>query len=299
MSQTPTQPRSSTTGTGTSGTRGTVHTIHYHLSFIQQGDLTDHTQPVVVFLHGFPGDATKWDSVLPAVTSHPALAFDLLGYGQSDRPWPADTSVWGHGDSLNLALRALDLQRIILVGYGLGGGVAQVLATRLIPELVKGLVLIDSIGYQYSFHPNWPLSDMAKSQDPELPFHTKPEDLIAQLRETLPQASANPSSISGALLDSYLKPWSDDLGKEVFYEQVRRLVPYYLNAVAADLPQIACPTLLVWGEHDTIVPLKIGQRLQRNIPGSRLEVVPGVGHLILDDAPARVAQLVADFVAKI
>ncbi len=296
MSQTPTMPRSSTTGTRT---RGTVHTIHYQLSFIQQGDITDHMQPVVVFLHGFPGDATKWEPVLPSVTAHPALAFDLLGYGQSDRPWPADTSVWGHGDSLNLALRALDLRQIILVGYGLGGGVAQVLATRLMPELVKGLVLIDSIAYQYSFHPHWPLPDMAKSQDPQLPFQTKPEDLIAQLGETLPHASANPQSIGGEILDGYLKSWSDELGKEVFYEQVRRLVPYYLNAVAADLPLIACPTLLIWGERDAIVPQSIGQRLQRNIPGSRLEVVPGAGHLILDDAPARVAQLVADFVAKL
>lgn len=292
MSETITRSRSSATS------RGTVHTIHYTLSYIQQGAL-DIAAPTVVLLHGFPGDATVWNAVLPAITAHPVLAFDLLGYGASERPWPADTSVWGHADCLNLALREIGLQKIILVGYGLGGGVAQVLATRLMPELVTGLVLIDSIAYQYSFNPNWPLPDMEKNQDPELPFHTPAEEVVKALRASLPQASVNPDSISGATLDTYLKPWSDDLGKEVFFEQIRRLVPYYLNAVASDLAHLTVPTLIIWGERDTIMPLKLGQRLNRNIPNSRLEVASGAGHLILNDAPDRVASLVADFVGKV
>ena len=73
--------------------RGSVHAIHYDLSYIKQGDLSDPTAPTIVLLHDFPGDATVWRAIMPTLTAHPVLAFDLLGYGSSAHPWPADTSV--------------------------------------------------------------------------------------------------------------------------------------------------------------------------------------------------------------
>jgi pimeloyl-ACP methyl ester carboxylesterase len=279
------------------GPRGRVHTIHYELSYLQQGTVNA-AAPVVVLLHGFPGDATQWQSVMPAITTYPVLAFDLLGNGESDKPWPADVSVWGHADALNLALRDMGLQQIILVGYGMGGGVAQVLATRLMPELVRGLVLIDSIAYTYSFNPNWPLTEMEKRQDPELPLHTTIDQLANDLAQTLPQGSAHPRSITDDVLARYITPWRSELGKELLFQQIRKLVPSYLNAVGSDIPYITCPTLLIWGKQDTIVPPAWGERLHRAIQGSDLQLIPDACHLILDDAPDRVAQLLADFVAK-
>jgi pimeloyl-ACP methyl ester carboxylesterase len=279
--------------------RERVHTIHYHLSYIRHGSLTSTTQPVVIFLHDFPGDASQWSGVLAALDARPGLAFDLLGYGQSDRPWPADTSVWGHADALNLALRELRIQSAIFVGVGLGGGVAQILATRLAPDLTRGLVLIDSLAYQYSFHPDWPLPEMEKRQDPEAPLHAKIDDVEVDLRKTIPLGSANPATISGVVLDASVQLWLSPLGIEMLYQQIRNLVPSYLNAVGSDLHFISCPTLIVWGERDTIVPVKLATRLQHAIPGSRLEIVPGAGHLILNDAPDAVARLVTGFVAQI
>ena len=278
--------------------RGRVHTIHYELSYIHKGTI-DPAAPVVVLLHGFPGDATVWQPVMDAITKYPVVAFDMLGFGESDKPWPADTSVWGHADALNLAIRDMGLQQVILVGYDLGGGVAQVLATRLLSEQVRGLVLIDSYAFQNSYNPTWPLADMEKGMDPELPFHTTPEELVAQLRQSFPQATANPDKLTGAALDRYLQPYSNEIGKEMFYQQVRKLTPYYLNAVAANLAAIAAPTLVIWGEKDAIFPPKWGERLRRTIPSSRLQIVPGAGHLILNDAPDRVASLVANFIAEV
>jgi pimeloyl-ACP methyl ester carboxylesterase len=273
--------------------RGRVHTIHYELSYLKQGTI-DPAQPVVVLLHDFPGDATNWQPVLPALTRYPVLAFDMLGFGESERPWPADVSVWGHADALNLALRDMGLQQVILAGVGLGGGVAQVLATRLLAERVRGLALIDSEAYQYAFNANWPLTDMEKQQDPELPMHTPVDQFEAALRQTVPQASAK--GLSGAALDALVKPWLSDLGKELFYQQIRKLVPYYLNAVADDLTHLTCPTLIIWGEKDTIFPQQWGVRLARNIPNAQLQVIPGAGHLILNDAPDQVAKLLSDFI---
>ncbi|MBA3825685.1 MAG: alpha/beta fold hydrolase, partial [Ktedonobacterales bacterium] len=62
--------------------RGRVHTIHYELSYLHKGTI-DPTAPVVVLLHGFPGDATVWGPVMDAITKYPVIAFDLLGFGES------------------------------------------------------------------------------------------------------------------------------------------------------------------------------------------------------------------------
>ena len=59
------------------------------------------------------------------------------------------------------------------------------------------------------------------------------------------------------------------------------------------------PALLIWGEDDPFAPLAGGRRLQRELPGSRLEVFPGVGHFVFDDEPEATAALVADFLREL
>src|SRR6202521_1224343 len=167
--------------------RRTAHAIHYNISYIVQG--AQHgTAGAIVLLHDILGGAYTWESVLPnlAGTNRAVYAIDMLGYGQSDHPWPADTSNWGHADGLKMLFEQLNLTNIVLVGHGLGGGVAQVLATRLSRERVAALVLIDTTCFLHSFAENWPLTEMKKRQDYDAPKETKVEDMIADLRETLP-----------------------------------------------------------------------------------------------------------------
>ena len=287
----PTRPREAT-----SGTRGTVHTIHYDLSYVAY-NLADPAAPTVVFLHGFPGDATAWEAVIAGLGGRQMIAFDMLGFGRSEHPWPADASVWGHADTLNGAIRALGLRQVVLVGTDLGGGVAQVLATRLMPELTRGLVLLDSAAFQMSYHPDFPLPQMDQRRDPEAAMHTSLAEVEAALRQALPQGSATPEKLTGQALEQLVRPWLDELGKECLFQQIRGLVPSYLNAVAADLAHLTLPTLIIWGAQDAVFPLKWGQFLQRTIPASRLEVVPGAGHLILIDAAPAVTQLLSTFLA--
>jgi len=69
--------------------------------------------------------------------------------------------------------------------------------------------------------------------------------------------------------------------------------------VASDLKTMRKPTLILWGEHDAQMPLKIAQRLHRDIPESRLVIVPNAGHMILVDAPDDVARAIDDFVGRL
>jgi pimeloyl-ACP methyl ester carboxylesterase len=277
--------------------RGQVRSIHYTLSYAV-ANATAGPRGAIVLLHDLPGGAFVWEPAMArlAETGRAVYAFDMLGYGQSDHPWPSDTSIWGHADVLTYAFQALKLHDSVLVGFGVGGGVAQVLATRLYRDGVAKLALVNSYGYQYTMAPNWPLPDMAGHQDPEAAHHAKVDEMLEALRTTLPTGSAKPDALSKQRIAAYADEWNGDVGKQMLYQHVRLLRADYMNAVSSDMRRLEIPLLLVWSEKDEVTPLAtIGQRLQAEIPGAQLQVIPAAGHLVLDDAPDAVAQRIAEF----
>ncbi len=285
-----------TTHTKYTRERRTGRAIHYDLSYLVQG--AEHgTDGALILLHDFPAGAFAWEEVLPQLAGlgRAVYAFDMLGYGLSDHPWPADTSMWGQADALSYLLKDLHLTNVVLVGHGFGGAVAQILATRLYRDQTQAIVLIDTLCYQHAYAANWPLPDMEKRQDFDAPKQTALEDVLRDLRATLPQAVSHPEDFKNSI-DSYLAPWSTEEGKELLFQHLRLLVPNYINAVSTDMQVVKKPTLIIWGENDEVMPLKLGQRLNREISTSSLVVVPGAAHLILFDAPDAVAEAIGDFV---
>ncbi len=276
--------------------RRVTHAVHYDISYIVQGaELV--TDGAIVLLHDIVSSASAWDAVLPQLASlgRAVYAIDMLGYGQSAHPWPADTSPWGQADVLNFLLRELNLTNVLLIGHGLGGGVAQILATRLFREHVAALVLVDSICYLDAFAENWPLPDMKKRQDFDAPKHTEVEDLMHDLRATLPSAVVDTNRFDN-VLNGYIEPWNSELGKEVLLQHIRLLVPWYVNSVSSDLKTLGKPTLIVWGTDDQQIPVLYGQRLHHDIPESQLVIVPNAGHFVMFDAADAVASALLNFV---
>jgi pimeloyl-ACP methyl ester carboxylesterase len=278
--------------------RHLAHVIHYKLSYILQGSAHG-TDGAIVLLHDLMGGAFTWKDILPqlATANRAMYAIDMLGYGQSDHPWQSDTSIWGHADCLNFLFEQLNLTNIVLVGHGIGGGVAQVLATRLSRERVAALVLIDTIAYEYTFAPDWPLPEMKKQQEPDRPKETRLEEMIQELQETLPAGTQNAERFKQDMND-WISPWKSELGKELLFQQIRLLLPNYSNSVASDLRVMGKPTLIIWGENDAQMPLTLAQRLHHDIPESRLVIIPGAGHLVLFDAPVAVAAAIGDFISR-
>ncbi len=245
--------------------RRSAHVIHYDLSYIVQG--TEHgTDGAIVLLHDILGGVFTWRDLLPqlAGTNRAVYAIDMLGYGLSDHPWPADTSIWGQADCLNFLFNQLNLTNIVLVGHGIGGGVAQVLATRLSRDHVAALVLIDTICYEYTFAPDWPLPEMSKRQDPDMPKRTQVEDLIHDLRETVPNGVQNTDRFK-EVMNEWIEPWDSELGKELLFQQIRLLYPNYCNSVATDLQVMEKPALIIWGEKDSKRPHRFCRKGVRSL----------------------------------
>jgi pimeloyl-ACP methyl ester carboxylesterase len=141
---------------------------------------------------------------------------------------------------------------------------------------------------------------MQKDQDPDTPKHTKLEDVIQNLRATLPNGVHDSKQFdTDDVMNDYVSPWNSELGKEVLFQHIRLLIPSYANSVASDLKGLHKPSLIIWGELDQQMPLKLAQRLHRDMPESRLVIIPGAGHMILFDAPGAVASALTDFVGRL
>ncbi|GHO44313.1 alpha/beta fold hydrolase [Ktedonospora formicarum] len=282
--------------TSTSQERRTTNAIHYKYSYIVQ-NAEYGSDGAIVLLHDLPAGAFAWENVMPQLVGlkRAVYAIDMLGYGNSDHPWPADTSTWGQADGLALLFKNLNLKNIILVGHGVGGGVAQILATRLYHEQVAALVLVDTIAYLHAFSENWPLPEMAKRQDFDAPKEASLEEVIHDLRNTLGSGVVKVKEFAN-VIDKYIEPWNSEVGKEVLYQHIRLLIPSYTNAVSTDLAVFQKPVLIIWGEKDQQMPIKIAERLHREIAHSKLAVIHNAGHLIPFDAPEAVASEIKSFV---
>lgn len=279
--------------------RHTIRSIHYSLSYTVQGE--EHgTNGAVVLLHGLPGSAFSWRNITSTLAAKRATyAFDMLCYGASDHPWPADVSIWGQADTLAPVLQQLGLSNIVLAGYDVGGGVAQVLATRLLIEQVRAIVLISTTCYAQAFAPNWPLPEMVNCQEPDAPRHVSVEQLIKDLSATFPKGAANAKALSSEVLEQYISPWGNELGKEVLFQHIRQQLPNYSMSVASDMRWVNKPVLIIWGEKDEVLSPDFAERLNRDIPGSQLAVLPNTGHLVLEEAPDQVARLMSEFIADL
>ena len=101
----------------------------------------------VVLLHGIPTCPSLWRHVVSRLQGARALAWEMVGYGASmPEGHGRNISVGKQAEYLAAWVRQMELERPVLVGHDLGGGVAQILAVRH-PELVGGLVLMNAISY--------------------------------------------------------------------------------------------------------------------------------------------------------
>jgi pimeloyl-ACP methyl ester carboxylesterase len=112
---------------------------------VDDGGLSRGDWPIV-FVHSMAGNVEQWSAQLVHVrATHRAVALDLRGHGRSDPPADGDYSLTGMAADIGTVVEELDLERIVLVGHSMGGGVALTYAGAN-PQMVAGLLLLDPIG---------------------------------------------------------------------------------------------------------------------------------------------------------
>jgi pimeloyl-ACP methyl ester carboxylesterase len=246
----------------------------------------------LLYLHGFADVQSVKESWLPfheqLAKSARIIAPAHPGCAQSDEDKDIDTVEDVVFSYLEL-LDALKLTHFDLVGCCVGGWIAAELAVRH-PEKVRKLVLIGATGL---FVQGALIGDVFMNAQPEY------GSSYATLREMLFSSANHPMALA------MFPDGKGELEDEVRRYQMLRLSsrigfkpPYFYNhALKNRLHRISSPTLVIWGEHDHMVPRVHGETYAERIPNTKLKMISGAGHSAHVEKPEETAKLVSDFLA--
>ncbi|MEW6491865.1 MAG: alpha/beta hydrolase [Cyanobacteriota bacterium] len=240
--------------------------------------------PMLLLMHGIPTNHMLWRDVVPQLASRArVIAVDLFGYGNSSRPNGQPVDIAAQASYINELMNELGVERATVVGHDIGGGVAQILATRY-SERVERLGLIDAVCYD-----GWPVPAMKalKIASP-IVEHLPDQPTIAALKQALRVGFVHQDRAK-EFVDYFMQPFSTDDGLEVFMQHVRSLNPKYTEEIAPLLPQLRVPTAILWGWHDDQMKKQYGEQLAADIPTSELTWIKNSHHFAPADAPDAVA----------
>jgi pimeloyl-ACP methyl ester carboxylesterase len=222
--------------------------------------------PVLVLLHGANDQAGAWGRVAkPLASSHHLIVPDLAGHGESE-PGEGPLTV---ADLLAGVEALLDAERVgeraALVGNSMGGWLA-LLTARAHPERVGHVVLVNGAAIRGDGPPA-AISLLPKTRD--------------EARRAM-DALLDPASprVAAFVLD--------DLVRRAPTSPLARLLPSAASpehALDGRLSQIGTPVTLLWGESDRLMPVAYAERVARELPAARLEVLPRCGHMPQRECP--------------
>lgn len=261
---------------------------------LSAGDASSNT--AVVAVHGNPGSGEDWRGLLAAVGErHRAVALDLPGFGQSDKPRDFDHSVAGYAAHLEAALEELGVGRAHLVLHDFGGPWGLAWAAQH-PERVASIVLIDT-GVLVGYRGHWLARVWVTPGLGEAVMATDPHPrLFGALLEHGYPGKSRPPRLPRVFVDRMAHDFDADTRRAVLrlYRSVVRNA-HEVPRLASALRGLDCPVLVVWGGRDHYIGVEHAMRQREVFEHARVVVLPGSGHWPMIDDAATVQGLVADF----
>jgi 3-oxoadipate enol-lactonase len=240
----------------------------------------------VLMIHGLGGTSNVWTPVLPALARHRTIRPDLPGSGRSHRV-EGPLTIGRFVEAMQRVCGALRLDRAHVAAHSLGTIVALHLAVAA-PRLVKSLALFG-------------------------PLASPPDGARAGIRargaKARDEGEAGMQAIADALLTTAVssetrtrRPVALAAVRELLMRQCpdgyARTCEALADAQPVEVGGIACPTLLVTGDEDTVSPAQSVRQLSGRIPGARAEVLTRCGHWTPIEKPAECEDLLKRFYAQ-
>lgn len=258
--------------------------------YIEQGK-----GPVVVFVHGWVASSLFFEEQVKYFGGHGyrAIAFDLKGCGQSDKPKNARYRLQENAQEIDYALgQIVGTEKVALVGHSMGAMIALCYATDAkLAKRLSGLVVVEGA---------------AKLQNPVLDQYIEAmrtgaitindrssiENILVNLCFNPQYQKANPKVIKQAV-----EVWLHN-EQYVAVASMEAIVKYY--DVTDLLKHIKVPTLIIHAESDTFMPLAGGQALAKAIPNAELVLFkPPTAHLVQIENPAAFNAAVEKFLRRV
>jgi pimeloyl-ACP methyl ester carboxylesterase len=255
--------------------------------------------PLLLLIHGMAGTYENWQEVIePLARDHTVIAPDLPGHGTS-APGHGDYSLGALATGLRDLLMALGHERATLVGHSLGGGVAMQFAYQF-PEIIERLVLVSSGGLGPEVSPVLRAAALPGA-DLFIAATAGPGRTVGSaVARGLAAVGMRPRADIAEVARGYAS-LADPDRRAAFLSTLRGVVGTDGQRVhAGDRLYLAegVPVLIIWGQNDPMIPVHHAEEAHRAIPGSRLEIFDGIGHLPQLEAPGRFVAVLERFLAE-
>lgn len=261
-------------------------TVHYQ----EFGDPAD---PTVILIHGYTASVYVWKTSAPllAARGFHVLAIDLLGFGFSDKPAWFEYSIEAQARMVARFMNRVGIGRATIVGSSYGGAVAATLALDY-PERVEKLVLVDAVSNdEPKNHPLLKLASIPGLGEMITPFIVDSR-IFARRRMHATLAKANHHLITDERVSSVLRPLT---AADAHHSVLATSRHWHAERIERDASLIDQPTLLIWGEQDTVVPIRGAHKLHQSMLNSRFVILKNCGHLPQEEKPEIFVDLVSEF----
>jgi pimeloyl-ACP methyl ester carboxylesterase len=251
----------------------------------------------IVLLHGYGDSADTWRQLLDRIArqDHRAIAVDLPGFGTADPLEPGP--ILPQLDEFALAavryVSGTSREHAVVVGNSLGGCLALRMAQRH-PARIAGVMPIAPAGLQMTRLLTIVQRDPVLRSLLALPTPLPATVLRAAVARLYVQlAFARPRAIDPRVVSSFTSHYRHRSMAASVLDIAHRLIPELRDAL--DPERISVPLRLVWGDRDRLVFHRGADQILEAVPGSRLELLEGVGHCPQVEATDRVAELLTEF----
>jgi pimeloyl-ACP methyl ester carboxylesterase len=272
-----------------------LHQVEIDGTPVNYADIGEGELEPIVFVHGLGGQWQNWLENIPrAALERRVIALDLPGFGRT--PMPGDrVTISGYGRCVDALCEKLSLGRVDMVGNSMGGYIAAEVAIQF-PERIDQLILVSAAGITSADIVHRPILTMGRVAAAVATYGAARHRQIASRPKSRHMALAlvarHPSLLKADLAyEGFFK----GTGKPGFDDALRASLEYDFRD---RLPDIRQPTLIVWGEKDSIIPVKDAHEFERLIPDSRKVVMRDTGHIPMAERPGTFNDLMMEFLAE-
>lgn len=255
--------------------------------------------PAVLLIHGVGDNSTTWDSVHSKLAQRfTVIAPDLLGHGDSDKP-RADYSLASFANGMRDLLAVLGIDRVTLVGHSLGGGIAAQFAYQY-PHMVERIVLVSCGGVTKDVTPALRLAAVPMGAESlaalRLPGAVPALKFAGRAAKSLLGSTKHGRDLGSGI--DLLARLADPKALSAFARTVRGVVDgrgQFITMLDRAYLMPSIPKQIIWGEDDMVIPASHARIAHEAMPGSRLEIFEGSGHMPFRDHPDRFVSVVERF----
>jgi pimeloyl-ACP methyl ester carboxylesterase len=254
--------------------------------------------PVVLMLHGMASNSETWAHVAPELArEYTVVAPDLLGHGDTAKP-VTEYSLGAQANMLRDLLAVLGYERATFIGHSFGGGVAMQLAYQY-PDRCERLVLVGSGGLGQEVNALLRMLTLPGAEYVFPLFCSRGlRDTGNRIADWVTRRGLRPSPVATEIWRGY-SSLADAEGRSAFFRTLRGVIDPEGQAVSAwDRFYLTSevPTLIVWGNEDTIIPVAHAHAAHRAIPNSRLHLFHETGHYPHCEMPETFVDVLTEFI---